>query len=154
MIHFVTGDILAQDAEALVNPVNCVGAMGRGLALQFKKAYPLNFRAYERACRHGGIKPGHMFVFETGSRTNPRFIVNFPTKRHWRDKSRIEDIEMGLEQLAMIIHERNARSVAVPALGAGLGGLAWSEVHPRIRKALGYLENVEITVFEPHLKHD
>ena len=92
MIRFTTGDILAEDAEALVNTVNCVGVMGRGIALQFKKAFPENFRVYAKACERGEVQPGRMFVFETGALTNPRYIVNFPTKRHWRGNSRIEDI--------------------------------------------------------------
>ena len=92
MIRFTTGDILAEDAEALVNTVNCVGVMGRGIALQFKKAFPENFRVYADACARGAVQPGHMFVFETRQLTNPRYIINFPTKRHWRGNSRIEDI--------------------------------------------------------------
>ena len=92
---FKTGDILAEDAEALVNTVNCVGVMGRGIALQFKKAFPDNFRAYAEACKRREIQPGRMFLFKTGQLTNPRYIINFPTKRHWRGNSRIEDIEAG-----------------------------------------------------------
>ena len=97
MIEFKTGDILRADAEALVNTVNCVGIMGRGIALQFKNDFPDNFKAYEAACARDEVQPGRMFVFETGTLTNPKFIINFPTKRHWRGKSRIEDIESGLE---------------------------------------------------------
>src|SRR6476469_9938138 len=100
MIEYRTGDILRADAEALVNTVNCVGVMGRGIALQFKKIYPLNFKAYEAACERNEVQPGRMFVFETGQVTNPKYIINFPTKRHWRGKSRIEDIESGLKALA------------------------------------------------------
>ncbi len=99
MIELRTGDILHADAEALVNTVNCVGFMGRGIALAFKEAYPENFKAYERACKHGEMAPGRMFVFATGRLTNPRWIINFPTKRHWRGNSRMEDIESGLEAL-------------------------------------------------------
>ena len=87
MIEYRTGDILGTDAEALVNTVNCVGVMGRGIALQFKNAYPANFKAYEAACRREDIQPGRMFVFETGYLGNPKYIINFPTKRHWRGKS-------------------------------------------------------------------
>ena len=97
MIEFKTGDILAEDAEALVNTVNCVGFMGRGIALQFKNVWPENFKAYAAACRRQEVQPGRMFVFETGRLTNPRYIINFPTKRHWRGKSRMEDIEAGLK---------------------------------------------------------
>src|SRR5436309_6459563 len=99
MIEYKKGDILREDVEALVNTVNCVGIMGRGIALQFKNAFPENFKAYEAACAREEVRPGHMFVFETGYLTNPRYIVNFPTKRHWRGNSRIEDIEAGLKAL-------------------------------------------------------
>ena len=92
MIEYKTGDILSEDAEALVNTVNCVGIMGRGIALQFKNAFPENFKAYARACKQNEVQPGRMFVFETAGLTNPRYIINFPTKRHWRGKARIEDI--------------------------------------------------------------
>ena len=136
MIRFKSGDILAEDAEALVNTVNCVGVMGRGIALQFKKAFPENFRVYAAACRRGEVQPGRMFVFETGALTNPRYIINFPTKRHWRGNSRIEDIRAGLKDLATVIRDRDIRSIAVPPLGSGLGGLEWSDVRPRIEKAL------------------
>ena len=99
MIEFTTGDILRADAEAIVNTVNCVGVMGRGIALQFKKAWPDNFKAYAAACKNNQVQPGKMFIFETGQLTNPRLIVNFPTKRHWRGASRVEDIESGLSAL-------------------------------------------------------
>ena len=149
MIRFKTGDILAEDAEALVNTVNCVGVMGRGIALQFKKAFPENFRAYDEACERGEVRPGRMFVFETRQLTNPRYIVNFPTKRHWRGNSRIEDIDAGLKDLATVIRERDIRSIAVPPLGSGLGGLDWSDVRPRIEDALGGLDDLQVVVFEP-----
>ena len=97
MIEYKTGDILAEDAEALINTVNCVGIMGRGIALQFKKAFPDNFKAYEVACKREEVQPGRMFVFETNQLTNPRYIINFATKRHWRGKSRIKDIDAGLK---------------------------------------------------------
>src|SRR5690606_41112017 len=97
MIKFKRGDILRDDAEAPVNTVNCVGVMGRGIALQFKKAFPANFKAYAAACKRGEVRPGRMFVYETGQITNPRYIINFPTKRDWRGKSRIEALEVGLQ---------------------------------------------------------
>lgn len=150
MIEYRTGDILSADAEALVNTVNCVGVMGRGVALQFKEAYPENFRAYAAACKRGEVLPGRMFVFETGRLTNPRLIINFPTKRHWRGKSRMEDIEAGLVALAEEIRSRGVRSIAIPPLGSGLGGLEWPAVRPRIESALRGLEGVRLTVFEPH----
>ncbi len=149
MIRVKTGDILAEDAEALVNTVNCVGVMGRGIALQFKKAFPENFRAYAEACERGEVRPGRMFVFETHQLTNPRYIINFPTKRHWRGNSRIEDVQAGLKDLVAEIRERRIRSIAVPPLGSGLGGLDWSDVRPRIEKALRSFDDLEVVVFEP-----
>ena len=149
MMRFKTGDILAEDTEALVNTVNCVGVMGRGIALQFKKAFPENFRSYADACARGELRPGHMFTFTTRTLTNPRYIINFPTKRHWRGNSRIEDIEAGLKDLAKVVRERGIRSIAVPPLGSGLGGLNWQEVRARIEKALRGLSNTEVVVFEP-----
>lgn len=149
MIRFKTGNILHEDAEALVNTVNCVGVMGRGIALQFKKAYPENFRAYAAACQDGTVRPGRMFVFETGAFFNPRFIVNFPTKRHWRSRSRIDDIEAGLADLTKEIQTRRIRSVAVPPLGSGLGGLDWEQVRERAEAALGDLADVSVVIYEP-----
>lgn len=150
MIRYTTGDILKADAEALVNTVNCVGIMGRGIALQFKQLFPANFKAYARACERKEVQPGRMFVYETGELTPPRYIINFPTKRHWRGKSRIEDIKAGLAALAEEVRSRGIRSIAVPPLGSGLGGLEWAEVKPLIEKALASLTEVDIQVFEPH----
>lgn len=148
MIEYKTGDILAEDAEALVNTVNCVGIMGRGIALQFKNAFPENFNAYAAACKREEVQPGKMFVFETNQLTNPRYIINFPTKRHWRGKSRMEDIDAGLNALVKEIKERNIRSIAIPPLGSGLGGLNWSQVRTCIEQALDGLDNVRVIVFE------
>lgn len=149
MIEYKTGNILDADAEALVNTVNCVGFMGRGIALQFKKAWPDNFKAYAEACRRGEVQPGRMLIYETGRLTNPRFIINFPTKRHWRGRARMEDIEAGLQALVEELRARRIRSVAIPPLGCGLGGLDWAEVKPRIEAALAPLEGVRAIVFEP-----
>jgi O-acetyl-ADP-ribose deacetylase (regulator of RNase III) len=150
MIDFTTGDILRADAEALVNTVNCVGIMGRGIALQFKNEFPQNFKAYEAACAHEEVQPGRMFVFETGMLTNPKFIINFPTKRHWRGKSRMEDIDAGLVALVEEIRQRGIRSIAIPPLGSGLGGLDWAEVRPRIEAALRGIDDLSVTIFEPN----
>ncbi|MCB1501877.1 MAG: macro domain-containing protein [Bauldia sp.] len=150
MIEFKIGDILQADAEALVNTVNCVGIMGRGIALQFKNAFPANFKAYESACAREELQPGRMFVFETGTMTNPKYIINFPTKRHWRGKSRIEDIESGLKALVEEVRARGIRSVAIPPLGSGLGGLNWADVRSRIVEALRGLNDVHVIVFEPN----
>jgi len=150
MIEFRTGDILKADAEALVNTVNCVGIMGRGIALQFKNAFPDNFKAYAAACAREEVRPGRMFVFETGYVGSPKYIINFPTKRHWRGKSRMEDIEAGLSALVEEIRKREIRSVVIPPLGSGLGGLDWNDVRPRIEAALKGLDEVRVTVFEPN----
>lgn len=148
MMQFTQGDILRDQSEAIVNTVNCVGVMGRGIALQFKNAFPENFKAYAKACKQGDVRPGQMFVTDTGEFA-PRYIVNFPTKRHWREKSRMEDVEAGLEALKRWIREKDIRSIALPPLGAGLGGLDWREVRARIVAMLEELERVEVTVYEP-----
>ena len=149
MINYTHGDILKSDVEAIVNTVNCVGVMGRGIALQFKKAWPENFTAYKKACDAGDVMPGKMFVFDTGQLTNPRYIVNFPTKRHWRGASRMEDIEAGLDDLAQWLRDKHIQSIAIPPLGAGLGGLNWPEVKARITATLGSLDSIDIQVYEP-----
>jgi O-acetyl-ADP-ribose deacetylase (regulator of RNase III) len=149
-ITLTTGNILKADAEAIVNTVNCVGIMGRGIALQFKKAFPANFRAYALACEEGEVQPGRMFVFDTGAFTNPRYIINFPTKRHWKGKSRIEDIESGLTALAQEVRERGIKSVAIPPLGSGLGGLDWDEVRPRIEAALRDVPDLDVLIYQPN----
>lgn len=143
MIHLQKGDILKQDAEALVNTVNCVGIMGRGIALQFRKAFPENFKAYELACKHEEVKLGQMFVFETGG-FYPRFIINFPTKHHWKSKSHIEDIRSGLQDLLRVIQKREIKSIAIPPLGAGLGGLNWLDVKREIELAFADRKDVEV----------
>lgn len=148
MIVYKTGDLLAENAETLINTVNCVGVMGRGIALQFKKKFPENFKAYAAACKRGEVRPGRMFVFDMGGIANPRYIINFPTKRHWRNESRLEDIDSGLQALVNEIKERSIRSIAIPPLGSGLGGLDWTEVKRRIEQTLDKMD-VHITVFEP-----
>jgi len=150
MIEYKTGNILAEDVEALVNTVNCVGIMGRGIALQFKNAFPDNFKAYAAACKRQQVHPGKMFVFDTEGLTNPRYIINFPTKRHWRGKSRMEDIESGLKALVKVIKERNILSIAVPPLGSGLGGLDWSQVRSKIEEALSQVKDIRVVVYEPN----
>jgi len=149
MIHFVSGNLLDAKVDALVNPVNTAGVMGKGLALQFKKAFPANFVAYAAAAKAGELQTGKMFVFDAGGSVLPRYIVNFPTKRHWRSPSKLEYIASGLEDLVAVVRDRKLRSIAVPPLGAGLGGLAWHDVRPLIARALGELSDVEVRVFEP-----
>lgn len=150
-ITLTTGDILKANAEALVNTVNCVGAMGRGIAAQFKKAYPGNFNVYKEVCDRKELKPGKMLTFKTGRLTNdPKYIINFPTKRHWRGKSRMGDIQVGLDALVEEVRARDIRSIAIPPLGCGLGGLDWNDVRPRIEAAFEALPDVEVILYEPH----
>ena len=148
MIRFTQGDILTADAEALVNTVNCVGVMGRGIALQFKKAFPDNFTAYAAACKRGEVEPGRMFVFDRRQLTGPRYIINFPTKRHWRNPSQLEDIRAGLGALVAEIRSRRISSLAIPRLGCGNGGLDWNVVRPLIERAMATVPDTEALVFE------
>ncbi len=149
MLEHRSGNLFEDDSEALVNAVNCVGVMGRGIALQFKKAFPANFKAYAAACQRGEVVPGRMWVFATGGFTGPRFIVNFPTKRHWKGNSRLEDIRGGLVALVSDVQRLGIRSIAIPALGAGLGGLHWSVVRPLIEAAMAPLTEVRVHLYAP-----
>jgi O-acetyl-ADP-ribose deacetylase (regulator of RNase III) len=149
MIEFASGDILHADVEALVNTVNCVGIMGRGIALQFRKAFPRNYDAYKALCDKGQVQLGKMFVYDLNRLENPRFIINFPTKLHWKGKSQLADIERGLRTLVEEIKKREIRSVAIPPLGCGLGGLNWADVRPMIEKAFAGLSEVKAVVYEP-----
>ena len=135
--------------EAIVNPVNCVGVMGSGLAREIKFAYPDNFIAYLGACTRREVWPGKMFVFDRETAMKPKFIINFPTKQHWRQSSRLEDIEAGLISLAQEIESREITSIAIPALGCGLGGLDWADVKPRILAALRPFKNLHTLLCEP-----
>ena len=149
MIKLTEGNVLEAGTEALVNTVNTVGVMGKGIALQFKRAFPENFTFYERACERGEVEPGRMLVFETGWVSPPRYIINFPTKRHWRSPSRLEDVESGLQALVEEIKTRGIRSIAIPPLGCGNGGLDWKEVRPLIEQALAPLQDVDIRLYSP-----
>ena len=149
MIESVQGDILQADVEALVNTVNCVGVMGRGIALQFKKAFPENFTAYERACKRNELHQGMMLVHDLRRLQNPRYVINFPTKRHWKGNSKIEDIDSGLRALIADIRRLDIRSIALPPLGCGLGGLNWAEVRPKIVQAFADLPEVRVLLYEP-----
>jgi len=149
MLEFKEGNLLEEQAEALVNTVNCVGVMGKGIALQFKQAYPENFRQYAKACRAGEVQPGRMFTVPTGKLFNPRYIINFPTKSHWKNKSKIEDIKSGLVALVAEVQRLGLTSIAVPPLGCGNGGLNWVEVKPLIASAFAQLSNVQVIIFEP-----
>lgn len=149
MIELTQGNILEAEAEALVNTVNCEGYMGKGIALQFKQAWPENFRAYERACHAHEVQPGKMFVVPTGRMMNPKYIINFPTKRHWRGASRIADVRAGLKALVEEVKRLDIRSIALPPLGCGNGLLSWWEVRPMIEKALQEVPDVQVLLFEP-----
>ncbi|MGD0443452.1 MAG: macro domain-containing protein [Edaphobacter sp.] len=153
MMKFTHGNLLEAPVEALVNTVNTVGVMGKGIALMFKEAFPGNFRAYEDACKHKEVKIGRMFVTENRTFSGPRWIVNFPTKKHWRQPSKLEWIIEGLGDLRKFIQENEIRSIALPPLGAGNGGLEWTEVRPELERVLGDLEGVDILVFEPTAKY-
>jgi len=149
MIKLVAGNLLKAEAEALVNTVNTVGVMGKGIALQFKQAYPDNYEEYRRACNHHEVRPGKMFVFATDKLVNPKYIINFPTKRHWKGKSRMEDIEAGLKALVEVVKEAGIHSIAVPPLGCGSGGLHWDEVKLLIEAAFRDLPDVTVMLFKP-----
>jgi O-acetyl-ADP-ribose deacetylase (regulator of RNase III) len=149
MIQFKQGNLLAEKTEALVNTVNCVGVMGKGIALQFKQAFPENFRQYEKACRGGQVKLGEMFIVATESIFYPRYIINFPTKNHWRGKSQIADIQKGLKSLISEVKKLGITSIAIPPLGCGNGGLNWADVQPLIESAFTDLPEVQVIVFTP-----
>ncbi|AXE28300.1 Appr-1-p processing protein (plasmid) [Streptomyces globosus] len=150
MIVYAEGNLLTAEVDALVNTVNTVGVMGKGIALQFKRAYPDNFHAYAEACAAGEVHPGRMHVHARNTLTAPRYIINFPTKRHWRSPSRLEDVEQGLQDLRKVIVDLEIESIAVPPLGCGNGGLPWDQVHPLILAALADLPDVEVRVYAPH----
>ncbi len=149
MIRYTTGNLLNAPVEALVNPVNTAGVMGKGLALQFREAFPENYAAYRAACARGEVAVGRMLVTENRSPATPRWIINFPTKEHWRNPSQLEFITSGLTDLVQVLRERQIRSMAIPPLGCGLGGLKWADVKPLVEAALNPLSDVETLVFEP-----
>ncbi|MDW9478639.1 hypothetical protein GOB57_07970 [Sinorhizobium meliloti] len=128
MIEYRQGDLLADDAEALVNTVNCVGAMGKGIALAFKLAFPENYRLYKCACARGELSPGGLFATGPGLMFGPRYILNVATKDHWRDGSRMEWIESGARSITAFCLSNHVRTIAVPALGCSNGGLPWARV--------------------------
>ena len=149
MFRLVQGNLLECQAEALVNTVNTEGIMGKGVALQFRHAFPEMYKAYRKACKDGEVQPGKMFIFKVPSTKNPQYIINFPTKRSWKSKSRMEDIEMGLRNLVADVRRLEIRSVAIPPLGCGLGGLYWPEVRQRMQLAFQESPNVDWLVYEP-----
>lgn len=149
MITNAHGNLLAAEVEALVNTVNTEGVMGKGIALQFKKAYPAMFDAYRKAAKSGELHLGKMQVWHTGLLTGPKYIINFPTKGHWKSASRIRDIETGLADLVHTVRELSISSIAVPPLGCGNGGLDWSDVEPRITAAFDALPDVDVRLYAP-----
>lgn len=154
MISFTQGNLLDAPVEALVNTVNTVGVMGKGIALMFKERFPSNMKAYALACKQQQVATGKMFITETGELLGgPRWIVNFPTKQHWRADSRIEWIEEGLQDLRRFLIEEKVQSIAIPPLGAGNGGLKWPDVRARIESALSDLHDINILIYEPTQKY-
>lgn len=153
MMRFTQGNLLDAKVDALVNTVNTVGVMGKGIALMFKERFPENFVAYAAACKSGQVKTGQMFVQPGMELDGPRWIINFPTKQNWRQPAKIEWIDKGLEALKEVICEKNIRSIALPPLGCGNGGLDWDLVRPKIEAVLSSLEDVEVIVFEPTAKY-
>lgn len=148
MIKFTQGNLLEARAEALVNTVNTVGVMGKGIALMFKERFDENYRRYAAACKAKEVRTGKMFVTPVHELDGPRWIVNFPTKQHWRAPSRMEWVADGLQDLRRFLVEQQIKSVAIPPLGAGNGGLEWAEVREQVERILGDLD-IEILVFEP-----
>jgi O-acetyl-ADP-ribose deacetylase (regulator of RNase III) len=149
MIELTQGNLLEAEADALVNTVNCVGYMGKGIALQFKQAFPANFKEYEVACKKGELAPGRMHIHKNVHFISPIYIINFPTKRDYRSKSRIEDIELGLKSLIIEIKRLGIQSIALPPLGCGLGGLSWDRVKPMIESAFSAVPEVRVLLYEP-----
>lgn len=153
MINFTQGNLLEADVEAVVNTVNTVGVMGKGIALMFKERFPENFKAYASACKREEIRTGQMFVTASVELNGPRWIINFPTKQHWRGKTKPEWIEQGIKDLLRVIIEKEIKSIAIPPLGCGNGGLNWSDVRPLILQELDTLEGVNVIVYEPTPKY-
>ncbi len=153
MVRFEEGNLLDADVEALVNTVNTVGIMGKGIALMFKERFPNNFREYATACKAGEVRLGEMFVTENRKLFGPKWIVNFPTKDHWRSRTRLEWIEQGMEDLVRVIEDRRIGSIAVPPLGCGNGGLNWRDVKPVIESALAEVDGLVAIIYEPTEKY-
>jgi O-acetyl-ADP-ribose deacetylase (regulator of RNase III) len=149
-MKYVTGNLLDANTEALVNTVNTIGVMGKGIALQFKDRFPSNFKAYAAACKRGEVKTGKMFVVKEVTLQGQTVIVNFPTKTEWFRKSQYSFIEEGLLDLVRVIQEYKIRSISLPPLGCGNGGLRWEKVKPLMEKYLQPLTDVDIYVFEPN----
>ncbi|WP_338815028.1 macro domain-containing protein [Bernardetia sp. Wsw4-3y2] len=152
-MNYTKGNILESNTEVIINPVNTVGVMGKGLALQFKQKFPTNYKIYKEACKNKTIDIGKLLLvsdFKNESNLERKqFIINFPTKKHWRNPSKIEYIEEGLKDLVRIIETQKFESMAIPALGCGLGGLEWEDVRFLLEKYLEKIEGIKITIYEP-----
>lgn len=149
-MKYIQGNLLESKAHALVNTVNTVGVMGKGIALQFKEAFPNNYRIYLNACKNNELSPGRLLIAKEHLLEGERIIINFPTKTEWYLKSKYEYIEKGLEELVKVIEEYEIRSIAIPPLGCGNGGLKWEKVKLLIEKYLRKVNNTEIIVYEPN----
>ncbi|QTL35936.1 type II toxin-antitoxin system antitoxin DNA ADP-ribosyl glycohydrolase DarG [Pseudoalteromonas viridis] len=154
MITYQTGNILHDQADAIINTVNTVGVMGKGLALQFKRAFPENFKIYKKACDEQSLVVGEVLVVPLNSISAPFYIINFPTKSHWRGRSKLEYIDQGLESLKREVKRLGLKSVAIPALGSGLGGLPWPQVEQRIQTQLAQIPDVEWRIYPPQAAPD
>lgn len=148
MLVYTKGNIFEAKTQAITNTVNTVGVMGKGLALEFKNRYPLNYDLYCKACSKGEVKVGEMFITRTGKGMYPQFIVNFPTKQHWRDSSKLEWIELGLINLVQQLKDLNIKSIAIPPLGCGLGGLDWFDVRILLSNYLAGIKT-GVVIYEP-----
>ena len=148
-MRFTTGNLLNADVEAVVNTVNTFGVMGKGIALMFKERFPGNYNAYQAACKAGEVKIGEMFVTSVDELKGPRWVINFPTKEHWRPPTKLEWVRTGLAALKQVIRDKHIRSIAIPPLGCGNGGLDWGVVRPLLEEMLGDLEDVDIVIYEP-----
>jgi O-acetyl-ADP-ribose deacetylase (regulator of RNase III) len=153
MIRYTTGNLLEADVDALVNTVNTEGVMGKGIALMFKERFPDNYKRYQAACKADEVRIGKMFATEVQELDGPKWVINFPTKRHWRPPSKLEWIVEGLQDLRNFLREKQIKSVAIPPLGAGNGGLVWASVREQIEHALGDLSEIDVLVYEPTPKY-
>lgn len=149
-MKYVKGNLLEAQTEAIVNTVNTVGVMGKGIALQFKEKYPQNFKAYKKACENGLVRIGQMFVFKESDLEGSKIIINFPTKKEWYRKSQYRYIEEGLKDLVRTIRENNIKSISIPPLGCGNGGLKWEKVKSLMEQYLANLNDVQIQIYEPN----
>jgi len=149
-MKYITGNLLESDAQALVNTVNTMGVMGKGIALQFKERFSLNFKQYAATCKKGEMKIGRMLVVKESTLYGEKIIINFPTKTEWFKKSEYEYIEEGLKGLIEVIKEYKINSIAIPPLGCGNGGLRWDKVKLLMEHYLGNMQHVQVEVFEPN----